>query len=323
MRVFKKPTILISNCIENEACRYNGAVAKSPFVNKLKPYVNFVLVCPEVAVGLPIPREALRIISNDNGKRIVFSKSGEDLTDKVNEFSDKFIEELSSDEIHGAILKSRSPSCGVRDVKVYNNHGKSASVVEKGRGLFADKIVTRFNQVPIEDEGRLTNYNIREHFLTKIFTFVDFREIKKRKCIESLIGFQSENKYLLMAHSPGNQKKLGQIIGDHKKIDIDDLFNEYEHYLHKALSIAPTTMRNINMLLHLFGYFSNELSQEEKAFFLDSLENYRTKKVPFSVPLAIVHSWVIRFQNEYLLSQTIFETFPGDLVDVTDSGKGV
>ena len=103
----------------------------------------------------------------------------------------------------------------------------------------------------------------------------------------------------------------------------NDSIKEYKHILSKALSTSPRPMRNVNMLLHLFGYFSKELSKEEKAFFLETLEKYQNKKVPFSLPLTIIKSWAIRFNNEYLLEQKIFESFPIELIEVTDSGKGI
>lgn len=323
MRSFKKPTILLSSCIEEKACRYDGSSTKSDFVKKLKPYINDITVCPEVAIGLSTPRQALRIILTDGEEKLVFSKSGEDITEKMKVFSDAFIKELYYKNIHGAILKSRSPSCGIKDVKMYSNYGKCPSLQKKTSGLFAAKFISEFKKIAIEDEGRLTNYNIREHFLTRIFTSADFENIKLNKNIKALIQFHSENKYLLMAHSPGNLKKLDKLIANEKEKNIEQFSDEYEYYLNKALSIRPSPMRNVNMLLHLFGYFSKDITKNEKVFFLDTLESYGDKKVPFSVPLAVIHSWVIRFENKYLLNQTIFEPFPMELIEVLDSGKGI
>ncbi len=323
MRQFIKPNILLSSCLDDIACRYDGSSVRSPFVKRLKPYANFVTVCPEVAIGLPTPRQALRIISvNDSEHRLVFSKTGEDITDKMKAFSESFREELLSEEIHGVILKGRSPCCGIKDVKVYKACGKSSATSKKTSGLFAEKILEKFPHIAVEDEGRLMNYTIREHFFTRIFTLAEFQTIKK-KSIEELIKFHNENKFLFMAYSLFNLKKLEKLVTDNKTTSLKSLLEEYEGHLNKVLSVYPRPLRNINMLLHLFGYFSKELSQHEKAFFLDNLASYGNKKVPFSVPLAIIHTWVIRFENEYLLGQTLFETFPSDLIEVTDSGKGV
>jgi uncharacterized protein YbgA (DUF1722 family)/uncharacterized protein YbbK (DUF523 family) len=322
-RIFEKPTILLSKCIEHEPCRYDKTMIKSEVIRRLMPYVKYITVCPESDIGLPIPRQALRIIVAGEDSKLVFSKSGEDITDKMKEFSHEFLKSISSQEIHGAILKSRSPSCGIKDVKIYKSCGKSCALSQKTSGLFAESFIEKHPDIPIEDEGRLTNYNIREHFFTRIFTLADYKSIKDRKSINELIKFQSKNKYLLMAHSPGNLKTLGKLTANNSDLDISEIFDTYECYLNKALANRPSPMRNVNMLLHLFGYFSKDITKDEKVFFLDNLESYADKKVPFSVPLAIIHAWVIRFENEYLLNQTIFEAFPSELIEVTDSGKGL
>ncbi len=325
MRVFSKPTILLSSCIEHEACRYDGSMTRCPFVRQLMPFVNYITVCPEVSIGLSTPREALRIVSNTSAEedRLVFSKSGEDITNQMNAFSDAFIEELLRGELHGIILKGRSPSCGIKEVKMYTGVGKSAALPKKTTGIFARKVMENFSGIAVEDEGRLLNYSIREHFFTRIFTLADFHAVKARQSIKELIRFHSENKYLLMAYSPSGLKKLGRLIGSYEKVNVNELLSEYEKQLTRALTSMTGTMRNLNMLLHLFGYFSKEVSEQEKAFFLDTLESYGNKKVPFSVPLALIHAWAVRFENKYLENQTLFEAFPKDLIEVTDSGKGI
>lgn len=324
MREFKRPNILISSCIGDCECRYDGSNAKSKIIEKLEPFVNFKTVCPEVEMGLPIPRQALRIISpTGDEERLVFSKTGEEWTQVMDEFAENFLKTIEKDSLEGAVLKSRSPSCGIKDVKVYKSFGKSSPASKKTKGIFAKHLIEKFEQLAIEDEGRLTNYDIREHFLTRIFTLAEFKTIKEKKNMSELIKFQSENKYLLMVHSQGNLKTLGKITANNEGKDIEEIFKDYEAVLHKALCPKANTKRNINMLLHLFGYFSKYITSEEKVFFLDTLENYNDNRIPLSVPLSLIHSWVIRFENEYLRNQTIFQAFPKVLTDVRDSGKSI
>ena len=238
-------------------------------------------------------------------------------------FTNNFLDAVDISSLDGAVLKSRSPSCGIKDVKVYNNFGKLATASKKSKGIFAKNLMERFNHLAVEDEGRLTNYDIREHFLTRIFTLAEFKDVKLKKSLKDLIKFHSENKYLIMVYSQVNLKKLGKIAGNHENKDIEDILDEYESYLHKALCCRTSTKRNINMLLHLFGYFSKDVSQEEKAYFLENLDDYSNNRIPFSVPLSLLRSWIIRFENEYLRDQTIFQSFPQVLTYVRDSGKNV
>lgn len=318
-----KPTILISKCIEGEPCRYDGGMFKNSFVKELKNYVNVIEVCPEVEIGLPTPREALRLINKTGEIELVVSSTGENYTQKMNEFCDEFINKLKGTEIHGVILKSKSPSCGLKDTSLYKDFGKCCKLQEKVSGQFARKMLENYPQVAIEDDGRLSNYNIREQFLTRIFTIYDFDKVRKENSVKKLIDFQSRYKYLLMAYNQSKQKELGKIVAAATKKNLEDSLKLYSETLSKALSSPLKRSHNINMLLHLFGYFSKDLSKEEKSFFLDNLEMYHNSRVPFSVPLTIIKGWVIRFNNEYLLNQRIFEPYPEELITVTDSGKGI
>ena len=318
-----KPTILVSKCIEGEACRYDGSMIKDSFIKRLKSYVNVIYVCPEVAIGLPTPRDSLRLIEKEKVVKLVCSKTREDLTNSMIKFSDKFLENIDEYKVQGVILKGRSPSCGIKDAKLYNDIWKSSTISRNNNGIFAQKVIEKFNNIPIESEGRLTNYNIREQFLTSIYANFNFIKVEETRTLEELIKFHNEYKYLLMAHSPTRQRELEKIIKLAKVDNLNLIIDEYKNIFSKALANASRPMRNINMLLHLFSYFSKDITKEEKAFFLDNLENYQNKKVPFSLPLTIIKSWAIRFNNTYLLNQKIFESFPMELVDVTDSGKGI
>lgn len=318
-----RPRIVISKCIEHGHCRYDGSQTKSPFVKKLDEFLDIITVCPEVEIGLPIPREAVRVVKEDETYKLLYSRTGTDVSEKMRSFADGFSDEYENKNIHGFILKSRSPSCGIKDVKVYKTIGKAPSLAEKTNGFFGNGIIDRFPNVAIEDEGRLTNYNIREHFLTRIYTIARYDEVIKDQSMKSLIEFHSHNKYLLMAYNQKYQKDLGKIVANHEKHSTEYVISEYIKILKIALAKPLRRGTNINMLMHLLGYFKKELSKEEKAYFLDILEQYSLKKVPFSVPISVIYVWVIRFDEEYLKNQWIFNPYPKEILDVTDSGKGI
>lgn len=318
-----RPVVLLSRCIEHEACRYDGSMISSPFVKQIKDAVDFITVCPEMAIGLPVPREAIRIIDIDDKEALVYSRTGTDVTNAMSSFATDYLEKLSKETLHGAILKSRSPSCGIKDVKIYKTLGKSPSLNRKTRGFFGGRATELLNGLAIEDEGRLTNFNIREHFLTRIYTMADFDTVKEIGTMKALVDFQSRNKYLLMAYHQQNQKLLGKIVANHDHLGMDKVMFEYEVLLKETLAKPLRRGTNINMIMHLFGYFKKELSKEEKAYFLDRIDDYSNKKVPLSVLMAVIGSWVIRFEEQYLMNQTVFEPYPKHLLDVTDSGKGI
>jgi uncharacterized protein YbgA (DUF1722 family)/uncharacterized protein YbbK (DUF523 family) len=323
MSDYPRPKLLISKCLEHAACRYDGTIISSHFVKRLKPFVTFISICPEVEIGLSIPREAVRILYNNGSKRLVTSMSGQDYTDKMMEFSKSFVEDLKSQRIHGAVLKSRSPSCGIKAVKMYKTIGKVPCVEEKSAGIFGEEILSSDAYMPIEDENRLLNYDIRDHFLTRIFTLARFDKVKLSQKMSDLVAFQSDHKYLLMAYNQVEQKKMGRIVANHAKDSVENVIVDYEEHLKKAIMTPLKKGRNTNMILHMFGYVSDKVSDIEKKFFLEELDLYINNKKPLSAIMTMLHAWVIRFKEEYLLGQVIFEPYPIDILDVLDSGKGI
>ena len=319
MRSFPKPRVVVSKCLEFDACRWNGAKISSDVIRLLKPHVDFTPVCPEVEIGLGVPRKPIRILSKKGKLTLVQHETEKNVTVNMLRFADRFLGSLSN--VDGFILKFRSPSCGLKDVMFYPSLGKSRSV-GRGSGMFGGVVLERFPLLPIEDEGRLTNYRIREHFLTKLFAFADFREVKRSKKMKELVRFQACNKFMLMAYNQKELRLMGRIVANPEKKPIGTVLREYEQHLANAFLKMPRYTSHINVLMHALGYFSDELSTKEKAFFLDSLDQYRNEKVPLSVPVNIARSWIVRFENEYLVNETFFEPYPQDLIEITDSGKG-
>jgi uncharacterized protein YbgA (DUF1722 family)/uncharacterized protein YbbK (DUF523 family) len=319
MRSFTRPNVVISKCLGFERCRWNGAVIPDDFVDSLKPHVSYRPVCPEMEIGLGVPRDPIRIVDQGQGPRLVQPSTGQDISRKMREFTDTFLGALS--EIDGFILKYRSPSCGMKGVKIYAGPEKGAASTP-GPGFFGGPVIERFPEAAIEDEGRLKNFRLREHFLTRLFTMADFRQIRRAGTMRALVRFQAANKFLLMAYNQKELKILGRLVANLEKRPLAEIMEDYQQHLAGALSRPPRYPSNINVLMHALGYFSRELSAKEKAFFLDALERYRSEKVPLSVPLNLARAWVVRFDQEYLSQQTFFLPYPEALMEITDSGKG-
>nr|WP_218059017.1 DUF523 and DUF1722 domain-containing protein [Orenia metallireducens] len=317
---FVKPIVVVSKCLEFDKCRYNGVMISDEFVKKLKDYVEFIPVCPEVEVGLGVPRETIRLVKEDDEIRLVQPATKRDITDKMKQFSAEFLDSL--EQVDGFILKDRSPSCGTKDSKVYSSIDKSSMVIEKSNGLFAQKVEEIFPYAVVENEGRLKNFRIREDFLTKLFLLARFRKVKESKSMSNLVQFQAENKLLFFAYKEVEMREIGKIVANHQNSPWDEVIKEYEEHLHKLLKGMTTYKANINALMHAFGYFSKELSSEEKRFFLDTLDKYRDNKVPLSVPNNILEAWIIKYDKKYLKEQSFFHPYPEELIEIKDSGKG-
>lgn len=313
-----KPQVMVSRCLGFSACRYNGQTIQNKFVNKLKDYVEYTTVCPEVEIGLGIPRDPIRLVSEKDEILLYQPTTGKEYTKEMTDYSLNFLDSLK--DVDGFILKGRSPSCGMKDVKVYLGKEKAVGST-KGSGIFASLVMKKYPYLAIEEEGRLTNFRIREHFLTKLYIMFKLRQVKESKSMSELVKFQSDNKYLLMAYHQKEQKLLGRIVANHDKKPFDEIIDEYRDHLGNAFARLPRHTNYINALMHIFGYFSDNLSSKEKDFVLGTLDKYKEGKIPLSVPINLLRSYVIKYEQVYLLEQSIWAPYPEDLVDISDTGK--
>lgn len=187
-----KPKILISKCLGFDNCRYDGSIVQFDLLDKMKDQIEFIPLCPEIEIGLGLPRESLRLIKVQDGIELVQPKSKKYLTYDMKKYSQEILKDIS--DIDGIILKGRSPSCGIKDAKVYSGMEKSP-VIGKSMGLFAAEMEKHFPYLPIEEEGRLTNLIIREHFFTKLYAIFNFKKMAQNKSIKKLADYHAKNKY--------------------------------------------------------------------------------------------------------------------------------
>ena len=255
-----------------------------------------------------IPRAPIHIISQDHKKILHQTETGKDFSPKMNSFSEKYLSKIN--QIDGFILKSKSPSCGIRDTKIYSN--KTPSPIGKGEGLFTSKIIEKFPYHPKEDEKRLNNPLLREHFFTAIFTIADFKTVNN---METLYNYHAKHKYLFMSYNQTLMRKMGQVAANKKKEDFKILSKKYQDLLLILLSKRARYTSNINTQMHVMGYFKNLISSKEKNYFLNLLEQYRERRIPLSTVNQILLSWIIRFKDEYLSKQSFFNPFPKDLIE--------
>ncbi len=314
-----KPRIVFSACLGFEHCRYNGEIIHDEFCEKLKSWVEPVPVCPEMAIGLGVPREPIRIIYHNDEQQLIQPATGKNLSAAMRQFSGQFLNELGA--VDGFVLKSRSPSCGTRDVKSYNEDGNLRPSIQR-RGFFAAAVMEKFPLQPVEDEGRLKNFLIRESFLTRIFALARLRLLRNQPAMAKLVDFHTRHKLLLMAYDQEAMRRAGRVVANLQHRPLKEILPEYETIISAALARPPKYTNAINVLLHALGYFSRQLTAPEKSLFLDAIENYRAGRLPLSAPVSIIRAWIARFNEPYLARQVVFQPYPIELTDISDSGKG-
>jgi uncharacterized protein YbgA (DUF1722 family)/uncharacterized protein YbbK (DUF523 family) len=324
VRHFPRPRVVVSRCIEFDPCRYDGSKIPSPTVEHLKPFVDFIPICPEVEIGLGIPRATVRIVRIEGVDHLIQPATGRDVTNDMTSFANRFLDSLPP--VDGFILKGGSPTSGTSNVKVYPSAEKSMAI-ERSAGFFAREVLKRFSQLPVEDELRLINTRIRDHFLTGIFTLAGFREMEMTRDREALARFHAANKFILMACHQQLMHEMGQWVANRAKTEPEALFIHYREMLCAALSHVPRYTNNINVLQHAFGHFNNRVTTEEKEYCLRLIDRYKNGHSTLAEPRDLLRSWVIRFQEPSLMDQTFFAPYPFELADLppdsTERGRDV
>jgi uncharacterized protein YbgA (DUF1722 family)/uncharacterized protein YbbK (DUF523 family) len=302
----------VSSCLLGNNVRYDGQHKLDRFIAEtLGKYVEFVPVCPEVECGLPVPREAMRLVGDPEAPHLMTQRTGVDLTDRMLAWARKRLLELEKENLCGFIFKSRSPSSGMERVKVYNGHGGLSG---RAPGLFAKEFMARFPLLPAEDEGRLSDPVLRENFIERIFTLRRYRAaLDEKPGLANLMKFHEHNKLLLMAHSPENLRAMGRLLAQARASDARRIAGEYEEMLLKTLKLTATPGKHANVLQHMLGYLKKHLDAEEKNEMLELITNLRNELVPLIVPVTLMKHHVSKHRVEYLLGQYYLYPHPLEL----------
>jgi uncharacterized protein YbgA (DUF1722 family)/uncharacterized protein YbbK (DUF523 family) len=306
-----KPTLGISACLLGSEVRYNGGHKESRLCNRvLSEYFDFAPVCPEVAIGMGIPREPIRLIGDPLAPRAVGTVSREvDVTEPLAAYGERMAGELT--DICGYIFMQQSPSCGLHRVKVYQDNGRPS---EPGRGIFAEAFCARHPNLPVEEDGRLNDPILRENFITRVFAYSQWQQLMRDGLSRnSLIGFHSSYKYLLMATNPAQYKLLGQMLGNLGQQDLNEIAPRYFSDLMSALKSCATRRTHSNVLQHLSGHLKQALSSEEKQEMQQLIGQYRHGVVPLVVPMTLLKHHFRRHPDTYIAQQVYLQPHPENL----------
>ena len=282
-----KPIVVVSSCLNFENVRYNGQVVPSKIVADLERHLTYKKVCPETGIGLGVPREPIRIVKVGKELRLIQHVTNRDVTDEMNAFTRTFLDELG--EVDGFILKSRSPTMGLKGIKVYSDIKKGAPVVERCSGFFAGAVAERYAGFPLEDEGRLINKKIREHFLTRIFLFAAYREAKKENRLDA---FHQRNTMLFRFYNPEMTEKLVPEAKDYIEI------------MRETVKTPP----NSEQIFAFFKNYENAVANKEK--YRSLLERYRINKVSLDT---IKEALGLLITDEKALQSSFFNPFPPEM----------
>jgi len=301
----------ISACLLGEQVRFDGGHKRLAFaVNELAPFVRFEPVCPEMAIGLPTPRPALRLVKQgDEEIHLCFSKEGgEEMTQQMNDWSAERVKSLH--HLCGYILCAKSPSCGMERVRVYepdtNNNRKA------GMGLFAEKLKAEMPWLPMEEDGRLHDPALRENFVGRICALHEFNQMWQRGLTRAqLIAFHSRYKLLMLAHSQEKYRELGPFVASMSRWDSLEAFAfEYRNRMMELLSQPASRRNHTNVLMHAQGYFRRQLSSPQRQELAELIDRYRCGVQPLLAPITMLKHYMSQYPHPWLTQQRYFDPYP-------------
>lgn len=301
----------VSTCLLGQNVRYDGGHKEYRFLTReLARYVEFVPTCPEVEVGMPTPRPTIRLVRADElpgGQRLVCPSTGEDHTDAMRAFAEARVEALRGQGLCGYVLKASSPSCGMERVRLYDRDMPSRT----GVGLFAQVLLERWPELPVEEEGRLHDPFLRETFLEAVFATARLRELFRGEWkTKDFVAFHTAEKLSLLAHDPEAYRELGRLVARQAEVEREELRATYTRRFLLAFRQPASRGRHVNVLQHMLGYFKDTLSSELRHEVLDLVEDFRAGLVPLAVPLTLLRHHVRAQGVDYLAGQTYLDPAP-------------
>ncbi len=302
----------ISGCLLGQNVRYNGGHKRSAFcVDNLAEYFDFKPVCPEMAIGLGVPRPTIKLQGDFQSPRLVSSQDGLlDVTDAMVEFAEA--QALQADSLSGFIFMRDSPSCGLYSTKVYN---PSNGLYPKRRaGLFAEAIVAANPRLPVEEEGRLNDAVLRENFIARVFVYQALKTVLATGAhARSLVAVHSQLKFFVMAYGQPLYRTLGQLVARAGVGDPQSVWNQYLDTLMTATRKAPNKKGHTNVLFHLLGYLKKDVASHLRQPLASAIEEYRLGQVPLAVPMALVGHYLEHYASDYIRQQLYLRPYPAAL----------
>ncbi|MDN7127260.1 DUF1722 domain-containing protein [Pseudidiomarina sp. 1APR75-33.1] len=299
----------ISACLLGDEVRFDGGHKRSAFCQEeLGRYVEFVKLCPEVGIGMPVPRPTIRLEQHEGETRAIVPKTGEDVTDRLIGFAERAQGHLT--HISGYVLCAKSPSCGMERVKLYdpvNGHAR-----KEGEGIFAAQLRQRYPALPLEEDGRLNDSLLRENFVMRVYVYASWQQLPDPLSKADLLGFHTSLKLLLLAHNQDAYRALGREVAQMQEVTTQAR-TEYIEKVMAALATPATRANHTNVLQHIQGYFKQHLTAPQREELTDSILSYRKGTEPLLVPLTLLRHYLREHPSDYLSGQRYLNPYPKDL----------
>ena len=302
----------VSSCLLGQEVRYDGGHKRNAYMlNNLSGYFEFVPYCPEVAIGMGVPRPPIRLVRREDGVHAVgIDDPAMDKTEALRDYAFEVAGQLG--DIAGYILKKDSPSCGMARVRVFDHNNVPAKV---GSGIYAATLMECLPNLPVEEEGRLMDPVLRENFIERVFIYYRWQQLQCDGLTPAaLVEFHSRHKFNLLAHDEQAYRRLGRLVADAGKEHLHSLANSYVDILMQALKKPASRKRHTNVLMHVMGYLKDYLDGDDKQELLEVLDNYRQGRVPLIVPITLLKHHLRKHPQPYIDQQYYMNPYPEELM---------
>ena len=303
----------ISSCLLGQEVRFDSGHKHNAYITQtLGEYFEFLPFCPEMAIGLGVPRPPIRLVSVDGQVRVRGVRdSKQDVTEALIANGRAVASQL--DEVSGYIFKKGSPSCGMERVKVY--HAESGHPVESSAGMYARTIMQALPELPVEEEGRLMDARLRENFVERVFIYHRWHcYCANGMTPAALVDFHTRHKFSVLAHDEPVYRELGRLVAAAGKGDIAETAEAYIRLLMPALRKIATPKQHGNVLMHIMGFFKDDIDTDDKAELLEIIEAYRQEQLPLIVPMTLIQHHLRRHSNPYISAQYYINPHPRELM---------
>lgn len=302
----------VSSCIIGEEVRYNGGHSRQRYLTDiLAPFVDYVPVCPEVEVGMGVPRPTVRLIADGDSVRMVDPKNQIDWTSAMNRLSRSKASELAGEDLCGFVLKKDSPTCGMERVKVYTDDGTR----KNGQGLFATALMNRHPHLPVEEDGRLNDPVIRENFIERVFAYRRVKDVfTPRWTTGDVVAFHTREKLLLRAHDEVRYRELGRLVASVARIPRAAFADQYTDLFMQAMARNATVAKHCNVLQHMVGFLRRLDDQSGREEMAEAIEDYRAGLVPLVVPVTLIRHLSSRHGQTVFLESSYLSPHPKELM---------
>lgn len=308
-----KILIGISSCLLGERVRFDGGHKNNSYISgTLSDYFEFRPFCPELAIGMGVPRETIRLVRDekDGPIRCVGVKTPDmDVTEKLAEAAEQQFDWVAS--LSGYIFKKDSPSCGMERVKVYYKSNPERS----GVGIYAGKLKEQFPNLPTEEEGRLGDAGLRENFIKRVFLYDRWRAlVASAPRPKAYVEFHARHKLIYMSHNQNTARSIGRLVAQIGDMDIDEFARQYIAQVSALLSAPATRKNHVNVLQHVQGYLKRKLDADDREELRETIDQYRLGYLPLIVPITLLKHHFRRSPDPFIGQSYYMDPHPSELM---------